>query len=95
MQTFEQKLKEQLVAYGMFEDWADEVIGRLKSTDVTKSMEGRWGDEVSGYPDSVYAILWVSAKREALEYIKENCPQAWFRPMFDDEMAKELGLDSQ
>lgn len=40
----------------------------------------------------MYTILLVAMRGIALEYIKEKMPQAWFRPMFDDEMAKELGI---
>lgn len=81
--TIEEKLKSMLVENGMFDEWADAVIARLKEDVVGATMRGRWGDSVEGYPVQLLTGLWLSTKRIALEWLNENHPQAWFKPVFE------------
>ena len=46
-------------------------------------MKGRWNDDVAGYPDYLLVALTPGIKHVAAAYIEENCPLAWFKPMFD------------
>jgi hypothetical protein len=92
MTTFEQAIIEELTSSGFFPDQAQEVFDRLVANPAQASMKGRWKEDYTGYPKPVYAILLVAMRGVALDYIKEKMPQAWFRPMFDDEMAKELSI---
>ena len=80
--TFEQKIQEMLVANWMFESQAKEVINEMKKDKWIESMEGRWNDDISGYPDTIVNAMWFAAKTAALDYIEKNIPQAWFKPMF-------------
>ena len=81
--TFEEKIKGLLVSNGMFDYMADEVMERIKADEAHQSMQGRWKDDVDGYPTQLFSVVWEIAKHHALEYIDENLPLAWFRPMFE------------
>ena len=83
MTTIEETLKDRLVGNGVFPDMAEKIMAIVKADDINKAMQGRWNEPPETYPSSVLAILWVSTKHTALEWIIENCPNAWFRPMFE------------
>ena len=83
--NFIEKLSADLQSFGMWPDQAKAVIARLTEPagpGEHKPMEGHWHKDVSGYPPMMYRVLWITAKREALKYIDETCPQAFFRPLF-------------
>lgn len=87
--TIANEVKKFLVDRGMFEDDANAVLERMKTAPENGAMKDRWNDPVSDYPPAIKALALFSAKKHGLEYIDENIPKAWFRPMFDDEqMAK-------
>lgn len=88
--TFEEKLLELLQELGMFSNQAEEVLEMVKKDKANESMDGRWADDISDYPDTIIKILWFGAKYTALAYIDENCPKAWFRPMFESELKEEV-----
>ena len=83
--TIEDKIKEMLVSKGMWDNQADAVLAQMKVDDengFVHPMKGWWTDDVEGYPNSLLAVLFVTADRVALQWIDENKPKAWFRPMF-------------
>jgi len=82
MITVEEKLKKDLFDRGMFESWCDVIMETVKAYDYNEPMQGRWQDDIDGYPPQLVIWLWLSVKQAALEYIDTNCPGAWFRPMF-------------
>lgn len=43
---------------------------------------GRWHEPTDAYPPMMKVLVWHSVKILVLKYINDNCPQAWFRPMF-------------
>ena len=85
--TFEERLNELLVEHGMWPGQAQAIVDRVKAAKRNESMEGRWDDQIEDYPPQMLAVLWMSVRTEALVYIDENCPQAWFRPMFTPKTA--------
>ena len=80
--TFEEKLKAMMVDRGMFDNQADVVMDKVK-TIVGESMDRRWDESIENYPDTVLIQLWLIAKEESLNYLNENLPLAWFKPMFE------------
>lgn len=92
MITLKQAVIEELTNSGFFPDQALEVFERLVTDPAQKSMEGRWDDDYTDYPKPIFSILLVAVKSIALKYIEEKIPDAWFRPMFDDNLAKTLGI---
>jgi len=66
--TFNEKIAGLLVNHGLWDDEAKVVIRMVKAEQ--PSMADRWDDDVSGYPDAIVVTLWMSAKRNAIEYLK-------------------------
>jgi hypothetical protein len=31
-------------------------------------------------------VVWIAVRAEALKFIDETCPEAWYRPMFVDDV---------
>ena len=91
--AIEEKIKELLASNGLSSRQCDEVLQLLKDDEANAPMKDRWTDNVDDYLPSVIDVLWIGAKDKALEYIDENCPQAWFRPMFTDDPAPQLDGD--
>lgn len=48
-------------------------------------MVGRWNEI---HDKSVVVLTWITVKDIAIEYINDNRPNAWYRPMFMKEMEK-------
>ncbi len=92
MTTFKQALIEDLTSSGFFPDQALEVFNLFVEQPAQSSMKGRWDEDVTGYPKMILSISLVAIRSVALDYIKEKMPNAWFRPMFDKELAEELGI---
>ena len=84
--SVEEDLKEMLVNYGMWPDQADEVIAQAKEDKMFEALKGRWNDPVDEYSPEVLTASWISIKSIALEYIVNNDPKAWFRPMFEEKV---------
>jgi hypothetical protein len=82
--TFRDKAKQMLTERGMFDNQAEAVMDRVIAAPENKAMQGRWNDDTSGYPPPMVNVLWFTVKRHALEYIEETCPEAWFKPMFEE-----------
>jgi len=71
----------ELQSNGLSSDQAEAIMKSEINENTT--MSGRWTDDIVEYPDFMKNILWLSIQRITLEFIKENCPKAWFRPLFD------------
>lgn len=82
--TFKEKALEMLTANGMFDDEAAEVFERIVADGANAAMQGRWNDDVSGYPEMMVNVLWLTVKTNAAEWIAEHRPLAWYRPLFED-----------
>lgn len=78
----------ELTTRGLFEEHAEEVLRRCMNKN--DSMKDRWDEPIDAYPHPVLITLWFNVKDEALDFIKETCPEAWFRPIF--EMSVPEGL---
>ena len=82
---------EELKKRGMFDEQAHEVMERVvlnshsNENSVHWDMRDRWSDNINNYPPMLQPIVFMGIEPIALEYIKEKCPNAWFRPMFDKE----------
>ena len=80
--TIKEKFKSLLINSGMFDVDAEVVMQIVMNDDANKAMEGRWNDSVEGYPDVLFNVLWASVCINAVEWIDENKPLAWYRPLF-------------
>lgn len=79
--TFREWAKDWLERRGMFGDQADTVVATITSQ--KDSMSDRWDDQAETYPPPIKRVIAIALTRHALDYIKENCPEAWFRAMFE------------
>jgi hypothetical protein len=83
--TTKERLKDMLVQNGMFEDQAEKVleiaIPRIESADPNYRIT--WNRPADEYPEPVYKSMWLYVRAAAKEWLAENAPEAWFRPMFD------------
>lgn len=80
--TIREVLVKQLKDNGMFDNQANEVIDGYAAGPFGESMRGRWDEDTTGYPEQLLGVLWLGVRAEALAWIDENCPAAWFKPMF-------------
>ena len=81
MTTIRETLHKRLMDYGMFDMQAETVLDRI-ADEPDDPMAGRWNDRAEDYPPVMFDVLWLAVSREALAYIDEAHPQAWFRDMF-------------
>ncbi len=84
--TVQEYMINRLVQNGMFDTQATKVIEMVKAKNEGFDF---WGKEAEGYPDQLLSVVWFTVKRNALEWIDENLPRAWFRPMFVTEKESE------
>jgi len=80
--TIQEKLAKMLFDRGMFPDEATKIVDELKGLPQNKPMNGRWDEPEDDYPPVLITALWLTTKQLALAYIDENCPMAWYRPLF-------------
>lgn len=90
MQTVKEKCKQFLTDNGMWPDEAEKVFEVAKSSLEVGGYKMSWDRPESEYPNVLYAAMFPTLKREALKYIDEHCPWAWYRPMFTDNPKAEI-----
>lgn len=82
--TVEEEIQELLKSKGMLDTHAKAVIAAAKESEVLKDSGLHWGDDIEGYPDFLMATIKMSVMDTAKDWIKENCPKAFYRPLFED-----------
>ncbi len=88
--TFKEFVLKYLTDNGMFPDQAEAVFENLKNDSASEPMQGRWNDNVEGYPSIIKIGILLPLNKLALEWIDKNKPKAWFRPMFDKEQLDKI-----
>lgn len=83
--TVEQFLVKQLVANMLWPKEAVAVVAKMIAEDETGvRFDSRLGE--SGYPKQMLAILTLTAKRVAVDWIDENKPMHFARPLLAGEL---------
>jgi len=83
------RVKEKLVSMlydrGMAEQDALQVVEQfmIEIERSVPSCKPDWGEMEKIYPNEVYAAWWVILKRVAKGWIAENCPDAWYKEVFE------------
>ena len=80
--TIQEQMASQLIANDMFDSQAKQVMEKVVA-EQQETMSGRWQDDTSDYPAVMINTLWLIVKKTALDWLNENAPQAWFKPMFE------------
>jgi hypothetical protein len=75
MATIRKTLEDTLVRHGLWPEEATKIMDEVQESDIQESMRGRWSDDVSGYPQHLITVLWVSVKHQAVEHLKTNKPK--------------------
>lgn len=83
--TIWEKFKGMLIERGMTSVHAAKVMALVEADVANKAMLGRWNDNTEGYTKELFLVLWFSVKQHAREWIDENLPLAWYRPLFEEE----------
>lgn len=81
MTTFRDTLFNYLHDNGLSDNQASKIyVVVYKAMD---DMVGRWDDDdVEAYPPIMQNLILLTTKRVAFDWIEENIPLAWFKPMF-------------
>jgi hypothetical protein len=83
--NFKHKLVEMMHEKGMNFDDAEKVLEQVISDPSTEPMKDVWLDNVSGHPESVIAVLWLTTRRLAIEYLEYHKPESWCIGVFKSE----------
>ena len=73
--TIRKKIEETLFNYGLWEDEAKIIVAEAEQEKVLEMMRGRWDSDVSAYPSSLLAVVLISVKHYAVEWLKKNKPE--------------------
>lgn len=79
---FREKAVKTLYSQGLFEDQAKEIVEKYINSPAGELMKDRMDDDESGYPAQFFSVIWIGVKVVAVDWIDENCPKHWARPMF-------------
>jgi len=85
METVAERIKEQMVRYGMSGSQADAALEEAipKVNELMPDYKEIWAKRADSYPPIIYSLIWVSLRPLILSWIDVNIPQAWYRPMFE------------
>jgi pyruvate carboxylase len=82
--TFRDKMQQMLVEHGLWPEEASQVMEQCVADKMLESMQGRWGDDVSGYPTQMSTIVWMSVKAIAVKWIESNKPMHFAKAILAD-----------
>jgi hypothetical protein len=81
--TIRQWAQTYLTDRGMWPQDAVTIIERMDADPALQSMNGRWDEDTSGYPPALLSALSFNLDLQAVIWIEANCPEAWYRSLFD------------
>ncbi len=67
------------------EMFALSVLDAIQADRRNEAMASRWRDQIDGYPPQIKALCLMIALQIGLEWIDANCPQAFYRPLFEED----------
>ena len=82
MKTIRTVIADRLQDHGLWPKEAEAVMDAVEAAPENESMKSRWGDTPDDYPPSIVALMWMSAKTKAVEWIDANKPLHFARMMF-------------
>jgi len=86
MKTVKQKLEYILYKHGLFEQQARKIVDLAipKINELSDDYQIEWDSDEDVYQEDMYNFLFSLIKPEALKWIDENVPKAWYRENFID-----------
>ena len=82
--TIGEKLSKMLDDRGLFPKQTEAILKNYVDGPLGAEMRSRLNDSVEDYPPVLLTVCWMGLQKTALDWIDENCPQHWARPMFVD-----------
>jgi hypothetical protein len=84
--TVRERLEDVLYEFGMFREQAHKVMNvSIPIIDaISDDYQIEWDSDSEIYQDDMYDFLFSLIRPEALKWINENVPKAWFRENFED-----------
>ena len=79
-ETLEEYFRKKLFDNFLLEGQVDEVMERVKARYEMRTVQ--WKRAAAGYTATAMAVIWYAIKIEALAWIDETMPKAFFRNMF-------------
>jgi hypothetical protein len=87
--TVEEKIRQLLEEHGViWKDHRDAILEASKQSTQLEVMKDRWEDDVDGHFGTTIFGTWLAVCNVALDWIDENLPQAFFRPLIAGEIKK-------
>ncbi len=88
--TIRDYLRKEIYDRGIFENQVDAIMAMIVPEGATAPLHDILEKSIKGYPDMVLMMSWITVKKIAADWLRDNTPQHWARPMFDDKLADEL-----
>lgn len=82
--TFREKSRQYLIENGLFEEQADGVLTDIEGIKEFTALHEVWNKQDEGSPKTMWAVILLSVRKQAVTWIDANCPLHWARPMFAD-----------
>lgn len=73
--TVRDKLEDMLVGHGLWPDEAKTVTDKVVTEPAAEVMRTRWTEPAGGYPPQLFNVIFMTARRCAIEYLKANKPK--------------------
>jgi len=80
--SIKEELRSRLLICGMSDYQADAVIDVAEHDILMGGIVSKWHRKVEDYPKPIVDLAWHNLKAVALEWLEENKPLAWFKPIF-------------
>jgi len=84
--TIEQKIRKLLEEHGLWPEKNVDAVMKIYKETHPEIEDKVWSEPESAYPPQMIAVIWAGMCHTVVEWIDENCPQAFYRPMFTGEM---------
>jgi ribonuclease I len=81
--TIRKRLETELVNHGLWPNEAEAVMTELEADEASKPMQGRWNEDETVYPPQLLAVVLMSAKTKAVEWIDRNKPMHFARGVLE------------
>ena len=82
-----EKFEAMLIENGMSNNQAKEVMVKamVNLNTMFTDYNISWNRSADEYPSVVHNVIFNGIKKIALDWIEENKPMAWFKPMFENK----------
>lgn len=80
--TLKETLKDLGLKNGLSESQADSILDQMGAEDIDGTITERWNDTAASYPSVLVGVLWMVFKRNAKDWLLQNCPDHFALTLF-------------